>query len=144
MIVMSHQYPEWLKALVEDFNGTFEIACVNSNQREKHFIVCDSKMVREEELHGELTLSSKADLVKAKVNFNEPSKGKYLESLFESIWSAPATDKSIPQRKTKAPSWLVYQMEASRHQPSPTSATAEKQFRSVEAARQTCAHSSKG
>ncbi len=143
MIILSETYPEWLRALAEDYKGTLEIASANPSLPKKHFIVCDSTMVREEELHGELTLSSKADLIKAKVHFNNPAKGNELEGMFDSLWSASETDKSAPQRKTQAPSWLVYQMEASRHRRLPTSATVEKQFRSVEEGRKTYASNSK-
>jgi hypothetical protein len=143
MIVLSDQYPEWLKALAEDYRGTLEVATTAPRPSQKHFIVCDTKMVREEKLHGALTLNSRADQIKAEVYPDAPTKGKELEDVFESIWSAPETNKSIPQRRTQAPSWLVYQMEASRHLPSPTSAKVEKQFRSVEEARETCAVNSK-
>ena len=135
MIVVADKCPRWLEVLSQEFMGTFEIALKQSSEPLQHFIVCDSKIVRLEKIHQKLRPDSSAQEIKAEVHFNNPAKGKELEGSFETLWAD--TVKCVSEsRKSSAPSWLIQRMEASRQRPSPTSATMERQFRAVEAARQ--------
>jgi hypothetical protein len=88
MIILGTCFPPALGELVKKFPGTFQIALAKPLTKLRHFIVCDSKIVRVEEYHEELSANSGAHEIKADVNFNNPSQGKMLETYFDSIWSA--------------------------------------------------------
>ncbi|HMO04922.1 MAG TPA: hypothetical protein PKE33_09890 [Kiritimatiellia bacterium] len=121
MIVIAPDYPEWLVALAHEFAGTFTLARLKAKEKLQHFIVCDSKIVRLEKLHGELAPDSPADTIKAEVFFNEPQMGRDLEARFEEFWNKAEVTHLDPAQKPSAPSWLIQQMDALRHQPPPTS-----------------------
>lgn len=120
MIVVSNAIPEWLAVLAQEFRGTFELAQMETSSPISHFIVCDSKIVRAEEPHGELTADTLADTIKAEVIFNEPNKGKELEGRFVELWRQ-STVVEIDSERPAAPSWLIQRMEALRKMPPPTS-----------------------
>jgi hypothetical protein len=93
MIILGDSYPKGLTELASKFAGTFEIALAKPFKDLQHFIVCDSKIVRIENIHGKLDGQSSAHEIKADVNFNDPAKGKMLETFFESIWSVVNPNK---------------------------------------------------
>ena len=119
MIVAAPDYPEWLEVLAQEFAGTFTLARLNTSETLQHFIVCDSKIVRVENVHGKLTPDSPADAIKAEVVFNEPDKGRELEQRFAVLWGQSEINHA--DRKTTAPSWLIQRMEALQQRPPPTS-----------------------
>ncbi|HTX20584.1 MAG TPA: hypothetical protein VMD27_01815 [Candidatus Aquilonibacter sp.] len=121
MIVTASDYPEWLVALAHEFTGIFTLARLKAKERLQHFIVCDSKIVRLEQLHDELGPESPADAIKAEVVFNEPKMGGELEARFEEFWKQSEVIQLDPAKKPNAPSWLIQRMDALRHQPPPTS-----------------------
>jgi hypothetical protein len=120
MIVVSSDYPEWLAALAHEFAGTFTLARLKAKEKLQHFIVCDSKIVRLEELHDELNSESPADAIKAKVIFNEPTVGSQLESRFEEFWKQSEVSQLDSAKKPTAPSWLIQRMDALQQRPPPT------------------------
>lgn len=130
MIVMGANYPEWLLALAHEFSGTFALARLNTDQKLQHFIVCDSKIVRLEQLHGKLSPESPADAIKAEVVFNEPKMGANLENRFDEIWNQSEVTKLDPTKKPGAPSWLIQRMDALQQQPPPTSEQVDSQMKS--------------
>src|SRR6185437_2955011 len=121
MIVLSSTYPEWLKALAQEFPNTFTLARLNTTEPMAHFIVCDSKIVRLEKIHGELTPDSTADSIKATVIFNEPEKGRELEQKFAALWERSEVNNVESSRKPLAPSWIIQRMEALQQRRPPTS-----------------------
>ena len=135
MIVHAPEYPEWLEVLAQEFAGTFTLARLNTAETLQHFIVCDSKIVRVENVHAKLTPDSPADAIKADVVFNEPEKGRELEQRFAVLWEQSEINHA--DRKTTAPSWLIQRMEALRHLPPPTSDEVDIQLTASAAIRRT-------
>ena len=91
----------YFKSLKEKFPNTFELVTAKASSDVTHFIICDSRMVRVEELHPPLdTEDASDDLVKAKVNFNDPLGSKHHGSFFEAVWSK-LNQKSAPVAATK-------------------------------------------
>ena len=136
MIVIAPEYPEWLVALAHEFAGTFTLAKLKARGRLQHFIVCDSKIVRLEKPHDELTPDSPADAIKAEVVFNEPKMGGILEARFEDFWKQSEVSQLDPAQKPGAPSWLIQRMDALRGQPSPTSEQVDTQMTAAAEIRQ--------
>ncbi len=52
-----------------------------------HLIVCDGKMLRDEEYHGVLTETTPAEEIKAKVYMNSPVHAKVAQAHFNGIWN---------------------------------------------------------
>jgi len=120
MIVLSSAYPAWLEALAQEFPNTLALARLNATEPMEHFIVCDSKIVRLEQIHGELGPDSPADSIKATVTFNELDKGRELEQRFEALWKQSEVNTVEPNRKPLAPSWIIQRMEVLRQKQPPT------------------------
>lgn len=79
---------EYLKSLKNKFPNTFEIISAKASPDVTHFVICDSRMVRVEELHPPLDDANANDeMVKAKVNFNDPARAKHHGRFFENVWS---------------------------------------------------------
>jgi len=97
IILNSQDNLEYLKSLIEKFPQTFEMTTCTSTSDVNHFIVCDSRMIRIEELHPPLDTSDATDeMVKAKVNFNDPLRAKHHMGLFDAIWQALTAPKVVP------------------------------------------------
>jgi len=103
IILLSSELPEWLGQVAKKYVGTLEIFLAHSVTPIKHFIVCDSRMARLEELHDLITPESKADEIKASVYFNEPTKTKVFEQHFDSIWTSLAKLGSKQKAKVSDP-----------------------------------------
>jgi hypothetical protein len=137
MIVLAPKYPEWLLVLAQEFVGTFELARLNASNPLQHFIVCDSRIVREENIHEELRPDSPADTIKAAVIFNEPEKGSALEVKFDELWKTSEVNRVDATNQPTAPSWLIQRMEVLRQQPPPTSEQVDTQLTASAALRKT-------
>jgi hypothetical protein len=87
IILVADVLPAWLTSLVQRFPQVLQVACASASRPVKHFIVCDSKMARLEEIHGELHQHTPATDIKARVFFNEPETASVFEGYFEQIWS---------------------------------------------------------
>lgn len=88
LIVLGDEQPQALCELAKRFSGTLRIAVAKPLSRLQHFIICDSRIVRLEDYHGELSDSTSAHEIKAEVFFNNSEKARMLESFFEAIWSS--------------------------------------------------------
>jgi len=87
IILLSAALPNWLGDLKAKYPETLDVVLAKALQPVKHFILCDSKMARLEEPHGELTPTTPATTIKAKVYFNDTAKCKDLEGVFQAMWS---------------------------------------------------------
>lgn len=85
-IVMLGKPNEYLEGLMKQYPDTLKIFAAKTASPIKHFTVCDTKMARMEEFHGELTPETDATNIKARVCFNDSVKGRVLEESFDSIW----------------------------------------------------------
>lgn len=76
--------------LREQFKNTLfiEPALTTSGGPLPHFIICDDKMVRDEQIHGELSDKTDANEVKAMVYFNNQAKATVKREKFEGYWKA--------------------------------------------------------
>lgn len=88
MIIFGNEVTPSVMEIANKYPDTFQAAAVNPSSPIRHFIVCDSKMLRHEELHGDLTDETSAHEIKAEVNFNNPRKAKMLETFFDAMWAA--------------------------------------------------------
>jgi hypothetical protein len=52
----------------------------------RHFIACDSRMLRLEEIHDPLTSDTESDCIRATVYLSNPEKTKAVEEEFDVIW----------------------------------------------------------
>lgn len=102
IILFSSKIPDVVSELKAEYPEALEIRLARLADGAKsplgHFFVCDSKMARVEEPHGELTAETPANAIKAKVYFNDPARGQLLESRFNTYWeivSPPVLAPSI-------------------------------------------------
>lgn len=86
-IVVLGKTSECLDELQKKYSGTLEVVPAQTTGQVKHFTVCDSRMARLEEVHGELTDQTPITEVKARVYFNDPVQSKMLEDVFDNIWN---------------------------------------------------------
>ena len=86
---------KFLDEMVKKYASVFSYVLGVTRGLIGHFIVCDSRMIRVEEPHGELTEASLASVIKARVNFNDHVTAKSQEQLFEAIW-----DKLTPKSQS--------------------------------------------
>jgi hypothetical protein len=86
IIMLSTEIPKFLQQLSERFASTLRIARAKASDKMKHFIVCDTHMVRLEELHDELTPATPASAIKANVTFNDRVQAKVAEDYFDTLW----------------------------------------------------------
>ncbi len=76
-----------LKSLCEEFPTTLQVKKGTASGRSiAHFIVADSKMVRDEQPHPPLTDSTDANIIKANVYFHSPAIAGLFASRFDAIW----------------------------------------------------------
>lgn len=90
IIFIAESVPESIKTTFEKYyNSTLECIAVKlkNDYPVKHFIACDSRMVREEDIHPTLTDASPANIIKAKMYFNNKTKNQINTSLFNLIWA---------------------------------------------------------
>lgn len=87
VILLDNGHAKTLTALMERFPETLRIASASSTKEINHFIVCDGRMLRIEEIHAPLTEQSRADEVKARVYFNNPSRANMMTATFNTIWN---------------------------------------------------------
>ena len=90
VVMLGSTMPANLLALCKEFNKVLTIHRASTKEQLKHFIVCDSRMARLEEPHGDITESSLATEIKARVYFNDPVKAEVFEKYFDTIWETVA------------------------------------------------------
>ena len=86
IILLHTELPAWLEQIKTEYESVLGICLAYSTKPIKHFIVCDSKMARLEEIHPPITPDSLATEIKARVYFNEPEKATVFEQRFDAIW----------------------------------------------------------
>lgn len=88
MVILNQKgdVPSFLSEMKRKFAGAFDYVLAQTTAPIGHFIVCDSRMVRIEEPHDDITQDSPASLIKAKVNFNAPTQAAIKESFFNTVW----------------------------------------------------------
>jgi hypothetical protein len=93
-----------LNELQRRYSGVLKVIPARVTGQIKHYMVCDSKMARMEEIHGNLDETTNADAIHARVCFNDPVQAKILESDFNSLWkrleaqiNTPAAPKATSQ-----------------------------------------------
>ncbi len=87
IVLLSPILPQGMTDLCQKFSKTLAICRAESKEEIKHFIVCDSKMARLEEVHAQITDASLETEIKARVYFNDPVKTEVFASYFDKIWS---------------------------------------------------------
>jgi hypothetical protein len=88
LIMLSDQKPKLICDLMTQFPKTLQVALAKPLFKLQHFIVCDSKIVRAESPHQELTNASSAHEIKAEVFFNNPERASMLSTFFDAIWTS--------------------------------------------------------
>lgn len=88
ILLLSKDVPQWLSDLAKQYERTLTIHRALPIKPMPHFIVCDSKMSRQEEVHGPISDASDATAIKARVSFNEASKAEVLENYFDLMWKS--------------------------------------------------------
>jgi|SRR5882724_3486813 len=88
IVMLSDQRPVQICDLMKQFPDTLQVALAKPLSKLQHFIVCDSKIVRVENTHENLSDLSGAHEVKAEVYFNNPEKANMLNTFFDAIWTA--------------------------------------------------------
>ncbi|HBJ82629.1 MAG TPA: hypothetical protein DDZ88_01885 [Verrucomicrobiales bacterium] len=88
ILLLSKDVPTWLHDLTKAYDKTLTIHRALPTKPMPHFIVCDSKMSRQEEVHEAITDASDATTIKARVSFNETSKAEVLENYFDLMWKS--------------------------------------------------------
>lgn len=96
ILLLSKDIPAWLSDLSEKFKNTVTIRRATATKPINHFIVCDSKMSRQEDVHPPITGASDVTAIKARVSFNETGKAEVLENHFDAMWK---TVESFPINK---------------------------------------------
>lgn len=90
IIFIAKSIPQSIRSTFREFLQDNTLKCVAVTLTDPklltHFITCDDKMVRIEEYHEPLELSSRADTVKAKMYFNNPARTKMSQDFFNSLW----------------------------------------------------------
>ena len=86
IVLLDGKMPVWLEPLQKQHKNVLEVFRATANEPIKHFIVCDARMARLEEIHGQISKESNASEIKASVYFNQPIMAKVLEDHFDSIW----------------------------------------------------------
>jgi hypothetical protein len=87
-----------LKKIRDTHGSVFKFIEAQSSVPLRHFLVCDSNMVRLEELHGPLDLKTEATAVKARVHFCDLIRAKMLEENFDGLW-----EKLIQSKVSETP-----------------------------------------
>ena len=97
IIVLCDKKPEQLKTLelMRQFPDTLNIAFGTQTKPLQHFIVCDSRIVRVENIHEPITKSTRADEIKAEVYFNDPQKARTLKTFFNAVWTTLKPEKAL-------------------------------------------------
>jgi hypothetical protein len=86
-IIVLGQTTKCLEELQKKYAGTLEVIRGQATGPVKHFTVCDSRMARTEQEHGQLNDNTLATEIKARVCFNDPVQAKSLEDFFDQIWN---------------------------------------------------------
>ena len=89
IVIICDEVPKFLADLKEKFPKTIQIGLAKIRPGAgpiNHFLVCDSKMARVEEPHGDLTQNTPIDAIKAKAYFNNVSLARIFESRFAAMW----------------------------------------------------------
>jgi hypothetical protein len=86
LVLLCNQMPPILIPMLKKYSA-LKVALAKSEKPLQHFIVCDSKAVRVEEVHGDLSDESLASDVKATVYFNNPTKASFWEVFFNAVWT---------------------------------------------------------
>jgi len=89
VILDTPKIDDWLEGMRTRFS-TLKIFRAKATGSIKHFIVCDSRMARLEDVHPAITPETPVEDIKANVFFNEPTKAKVYEDYFDSIWKIVA------------------------------------------------------
>jgi hypothetical protein len=85
VILFSNSVPMVIKQFQEKYN-ILKVFLARSPKPMKHFIVCDSRMLRLEEIHEPLKSNTPSNAVNAAVYFNNGPKSRLAENMFESVW----------------------------------------------------------
>jgi len=78
---------EFFPELRKKYPGTFEFRFGSSKTEIKHRIVCDQKMVRLEDIHGEIKEKTDPNTINANVWFKNTVEAKKHSAYFEAVWN---------------------------------------------------------
>ena len=79
--------PLGIHGLREQFGELIQIQKARAESPIRHFITCDSYMLRLESVHPPITPDMDSDLIKADVYFNNVAKTRTTEKEFDRIWA---------------------------------------------------------
>lgn len=87
IILLSEKFPSLLRQLTDKYKDVLQVTLAKAPENVSHFIACDSRMLRMEDPHEELTPNTPPDAVSARVYFNNKTETKLTEDRFDNIWS---------------------------------------------------------
>ena len=88
MVILNQKgnVPAFLEEMRKKFDGVFHYVLGQTTSAINHFVVCDSRMVRVEDIHADVDENSLATAIRAKVNFNDPMLASLKEKFFNAVW----------------------------------------------------------
>ena len=88
LIIAGPNMPKVVGSIQNEFPGYLEAITADPADPESvgHFIVCDTRMVREEKAHPLLNDSMNIDVIKATVYINNKDRAKAVTRKFDEIW----------------------------------------------------------
>ncbi len=79
--------PDAIRKLQQKFGDqTVKFMMARTSEPVRHFIACDSSMLRLEDVHRPITQEMMSNSIKASVYLNNPGKTKTMEDEFDYIW----------------------------------------------------------
>ena len=87
MIILNHDMPvQFLDEAKKKYPDVFDFILAKGPSGVRHFMVCDSRMLRLEEAHEKISIVSLASTIHAQVYFNNPQLAKNQHALFDAVW----------------------------------------------------------
>lgn len=80
--------PQFIEDLHQKFSDTVQFITATAVKPIKHFIICDDKMFRDEEIHKPITPDMNSNEIKAKVYLNNRLETRIAIEKFDSIWNS--------------------------------------------------------
>lgn len=85
-IFLADEAPSAFIDLNNKYKDSVKYVLAKAQKPFPHFIVCDSRMVRAEDLHEELRADMDTTAVTAQVYLDNPTRAKVMEDYFDELW----------------------------------------------------------
>lgn len=86
-IIFGDEEPKTLTVLKRSYGDILKCLVIDSDVQLRHFIVCDSRMLRLEDLHDPLNIDMDTRCINAEVYLDNPVRAKAAEDYFDALWA---------------------------------------------------------